>query len=158
MMETVMVLVVFFIIVVLGFIMYSKMQESSINQLKKQMFEEESVAIAQSIIYLPELQCSDKSVLVDVCFDMYKLNAFSEAIKPQNRDVFLFYQRDFRESKITVKEIFPFTGPEMVLYNNTPIDMAAKSSILTRIPVSLKNPAKRYAQYSIGILDIEVYG
>jgi len=157
MMETVMILVVFFIIVAIGFIFYSKIQESSIRELQRQRFEEEAVAISQNIIYMPELACSEKSVIIDICFDKYKLKAFAEVVRPQNRNEFLFYQKDFGESRITVREIFPNQKDAVVIYDNAPVISQETSSILTSVPVSLKDPAKRYGQYSIGILDIEVF-
>ncbi len=159
MMETVMILVIFFIIVVLGFMFYSRMQESTMKELRRERFEEEAIAISQNILYLPELACTEKNVMVDICFDIHKLEAFSEIVVPENRQAFLFYQKDLGESRITVKKIFP-PGQEdkWVIYDNPPVNAEEISSINTSIPVSLKNPVKRYNQYSVGVLTVEVFG
>ncbi|MCX6706544.1 MAG: hypothetical protein NT001_00155 [Candidatus Woesearchaeota archaeon] len=164
MMETIMVLFIFFIIVVIGFMFYSKIQESSINELQRTRFEQDAVATAENMLYMPELQCSEKSVLIDVCFDVYKLDAFSSLVdQAQDKEAFLFYQRDFGSSVVNITEIFPASTDPAVglrkwtIYNNPPENRDKKSSVIMEIPVSLKDPIKRYAQYSIGILSIEVF-
>lgn len=163
MMETIMVLFIFFIIVVIGFMFYSKIQESTIKEMQRVRFEQDAVAVVQNMLYMPELQCSEKSVLIDVCFDVYKLDAFSSLVnQAQDKDAFLFYQRDFGSSVVTITRIFPASADPAditpwTIYDNAPANKDEKSSVRMEIPVSLKDPVKRYAQYSIGILSIEVF-
>jgi hypothetical protein len=162
MMETIMVLFIFFIIIVIGLIFYSKMQESSMKQLQATRSEEDAVDIAQNMLYMPELQCSEKSVLIDVCFDVYKLDAFTLVADPNNnKEAFLFYQKDFGNSLVKITEVFPlqYDQPpkEWVIYDNAPAEREDKSIMKMEIPVSIKDPVKRYAQYSIGILSVEVF-
>ncbi|MBD3313887.1 hypothetical protein GF345_05590 [Candidatus Woesearchaeota archaeon] len=160
MMESVMILIIFFIIVVLGFMFYSRIQQGSIQEMQRQRAEENAVAIVQNMLYMPEIQCSEKSVMIDICFDIYKLDAFSERIDPRvsaNRNAFLFYQQDFGDSMIQIRPIFPDQKDPYLIYNNTPLDDAEQSFILTSIPVSLKDPTKRNTKYSIGILDVKVF-
>ena len=164
MMEPIMVLFIFFIIVVIGFMFYSKIQESTIKELQRTRFEQDAVAVVQNMLYMPELQCSEKSVLIDVCFDIYKLDAFSSLVnQAQDKEAFLFYQRDFGSSVVMIREIFPQSSDPYsslrtwTIYDNAPADQDETSSVRMEIPVSLKDPVKRYAQYSIGILSIEVF-
>ncbi|MBU0535850.1 MAG: hypothetical protein KKE20_02720 [Nanoarchaeota archaeon] len=160
MMETVMILMIFFIIVVLGFMFYSRIQQGSIQEMNRQRAEEGAVAIVQNMLYMPEIQCSEKNVLIDICFDIYKLDAFAEMLDisdSNNKKAFLFYQKDFGNSKIQVRPIFPVQYDPIVLYDNEPLDNEEKSSILTSIPVSLKDSTRRYGSYSIGVLDVEVF-
>ncbi|MCX8147062.1 MAG: hypothetical protein N3D84_01195 [Candidatus Woesearchaeota archaeon] len=157
MMETVMVLFVFFVIVGLAFIFYSRIQTGKINEMNRQKAENEAVAIAQNVIYMPELQCSESDVQTDLCYDIYKLEAFSSMVKPNKADIFLFYRKDLGESVVNVEKIFPQSGKKWEVYNNTPLEMEKRGYITTEIPILLKDPTKRTAQYSIGLLSIKVY-
>ena len=57
--ETIAVLFVFFLLVVIGFIFYVGVIKDSIVSEKDELSQLKSIEIAQKVLYLPELQCSE---------------------------------------------------------------------------------------------------
>ncbi len=156
------ILLVFFILLGLGLIFYGSVQKASIQESGREAFQREAVKIALKTTFLSELQCSKKNFVTENCMDLYKLAALSEVINPQaggyDSDLFLFYQRDFGDSVITVHEIFPSLGQTYILYKNQPPNVEDYDSIPTFIPLSLRNPTKSLgSQYVFGVLNVTVF-
>jgi len=160
--ETMAILLVFFILLGLGLIFYGAVQQTSIKESGREAFQRESVKIALKTTFLPELQCSKKNFATENCMDLYKLAALSSVINPgspnYDPDLFLFYQRDFGDSVITVQEIFPSLGETYTLYKNEPPNIEDYDSIPTFIPISIRNPTKSLgSQYVFGVLNVTVF-
>lgn len=146
MMETIAILIIFFVLIIISFVFF--MKTSSLGQEQKitKNQELESIRVSQAISFLPELQCSSKNILKDNCFDKYKLNAFQNLPNKNKTYYPLFYFSD-----ISVKEIYPFSGSKWSLYNLS-ID---GTSYMTSIPILLYNATSR--TNSFGILNIKYY-
>jgi hypothetical protein len=147
MMETIAVLLIFFVIIIISFSFYIKTTTYRLDQKTTKSQELESIRVSQTISFLPELQCSSKNIVTDNCFDKFKLNAF-ESLDESNKAMtyypLLFY------STITIREIFPQTL-NWTLYNKT----RGSSSYLTSIPVLLYNPLTK--KNAFGLLDVRYY-
>ncbi len=76
MMETIAIMIVFFILLALGFGFWYKMTKASAVQEEEKLSALKIVQITQRAIFLPELQCSEKNVIRDSCFDKIKLGIF----------------------------------------------------------------------------------
>ena len=145
MMETIAIMLIFFVIIVIGFTFYIRTSGFSQGQKIAKVQELESIKVSQAISFLPELQCSSKNIIKDNCFDMYKLSAFMNL--PDKNNV---YYPFFYYSNITVREIYPSTK-EWNIYNRT----RSGSSYKTLIPILLYNATER--TNSFGILEIKYY-
>ena len=68
MMETIAVLLIFFVILIIGFIFY--IRTAGFGQAQKVTKDQElqSIRVSQAISFLPELQCSSKNIIKDNCF------------------------------------------------------------------------------------------
>ncbi len=145
MMETIAIMLIFFVIIVIGFTFYIKTSGYSQGQKIAKVQELESIRVSQAISFLPELQCSSKNIVKDNCFDMHKLNAFINLPNKNNVYYPFFYYSD-----ITVSEIYP-SNKEWSVYNRT----RSGSSYKTSIPILLYNATTR--SNAFGILDVKYY-
>ncbi len=145
MMETVAILIIFFVLVVIGFMFYMKTSSYGQAQKTAKNQELESIRVSQTISFLPELQCASKNIVKDNCFDKYKLNAFTNL--PNKYQI---YYPFFYYSDITVKEIYP-GNQTWNIYNKT----RNETFYITSIPILLYNATSR--SNSFAILDIKYY-
>jgi len=162
--ETIAVLLVFFVILGLSLMFYGTFQAGSVREAQKEQFEKEAVRIALLVSHLPEVVCSDNNQMTENCLDRLKLEAWSNLVAPSapdagpgtgDEEAFLFYQTDFRDSKVIVQEVFPETE-QYVIYDNAPKDF--KEMIPTYIPLTIRDPTRPpQSQSALGVLAVEVY-
>ena len=148
MMETIVVLFIFFILVVMGFVFYAKILKGNLEQRKEESIQLNAIEVAQRASSLPELQCSEDNIVSDNCIDLLKLEAASEIM--QQNDVYYYDRLLF--SKITVNEIYPDSN-EWILYTRPLGEFSNK--ITTNIPISLFNPIEN--KNAFGIMTVELF-
>ncbi len=146
MMETVAILVIFFVLVIIGFMFYMKTTGYNQEQKISKRQELDSIRVSQVISFLPELQCASKNIVKDNCFDKYKLNAFENDLTNKYEVYYPF----FYYSDIYVKEMYP-KNKEWNLYNKT----TNGTVYTTVIPILLYNATTR--TNSFGILNVKYY-
>ncbi len=151
MMETITVLLVFFIIVFLGLVFYSKIMRSKVSEEADKIEELSQIEIAQLASSLPELQCSQDNILRSNCIDLLKLEAASNGGVIQGNPNTYF--NIFAFSNITVKTIFPSSTEEWQLYTKEPNVIGSK--LPTFFPISLYDPKEK--EYRFGLMIVEVY-
>lgn len=144
--ETIAVVFVFFILVIVGLIFYVKVQKGQLETEKEELSQLRSVAIAQRIMFLPELQCSEDNIVSDNCIDMLKLDTAQKVM----RDNQLYYYDLLEFTDISILEIYPGNST-WKLYSRRIEDFSSK--YITNIPISLYDPAIR--QNRFGILTVE---
>lgn len=158
--ESVFVVFIILIIIVMGFVMYSKFQESSIRENERMLRNIDVIKLANRISSWPELECSLSGTERFVCLDTLKLSVLGDFIEDNmdsNTYAFNYYYDLLKESKILVTEVYPpLAHPDdqkrWILYYN-PGDTPVTDSIL--IPVNLYNP---YSEtFSMGMLEIQIY-
>ncbi len=144
MMETIAILLIFFVIIVIGFIFFIRMASYGQGEKITKAQELESIRVSQAISFLPELQCSSKNIIKDNCFDKYKLNAFAGSTNDE------IYYPLFYYSNITVEETYP-NNNTWVLYER----VRNGTYYTTFIPILLYNATDR--TYSFGSLNVKYY-
>ena len=147
--ETIAVLLIFFILVFLGLIFYTRIIRGNIENELTEARQLEAIKIAQRVSYLPELQCSDVNVIKDDCIDALKLDASIGIIKSNND----FYPDQFKFSKITVKGIYPDETESLTIYDKSLTDFTDK--IHTNFPVDLYDPISE--KHSFGVIEVDTY-
>ena len=145
-MDTISIMLIFFIIIVIGFLFYLRVSSSSqIDKLSKAQ-ELESIRVSQTISFLPELQCSSKNIVKDNCFDKYKLDMFKMFGTAKKDQYYPF----FYYSNITINEIYPNSG-NWNIYSK----IGNGTSYKTFIPILLYNPITKTNAF--GILTVQSY-
>ena len=146
--ETIAILIVFFFIVAFGLVFYSQMQSRGVKSELQERYELRSMNTAQLANYLPEIQCSSENIVVDNCFNLVKLEHFSEVAS----DSRLYYYNLFYSSNITVMQVYP-SEKSWKLYSNVQPDWTENSK--SQIPILLYDPIEK--RYNTGVVLIEVY-
>lgn len=144
--ETIAVLFVFFILIIIGIVFYVKILKSDLESEKEELSQLRSVGIAQRVMFLPELQCSEGNVIKDNCIDILKLES-APSIMQGNE---LYYYDLLEFSDVNITQIYP-TEAKWVLYSRKTKDF--KNKFLTNVPISLYDPITR--KHGFGILTIE---
>lgn len=150
MMETIIVLSVFFILIVIFYVFYSN-AAVDVDKEKDRMRQLEAVKIMKQASSLVEVQCSERGIVKDGCIDLLKINGASEAMqKEENRE---FYFDKFWFSRLTIKQIYPEVKDIAVIYDNSLEDYSYKD--MSNIPVSLFDPIKN--EYHFGTIIVEIF-
>lgn len=165
--ETIGILVIFFLLMVFGFGFYGGVQGNNVKKAETKAFELRTIEVAQRVLFLSELQCTeDEAVDID-CFDLLKVKEFYDiAAKEPTQAVpntkfmasaKLHYLNIFGKSKITLHFVYPksvdYPEPDgIILYKN--FDTKFTRKLVTNVPVSIYKPTKR--EYAFGYIQIEV--
>ena len=148
--ETIAVLFVFFILIGIGFIFYAKFIRENVEEEKEEFFQQRSIGIAQRVMFLPELQCSEDIVKeIKNCIDVLKLESAADIIKRKENEVYYYDLLEF--SKITLTQVYPLNPliSDLEIYNRENFE----NKFLTNVPISLYNAITK--KYAFGILTIE---
>lgn len=116
MFETVAILVVFFIIVGIGFIYYSSISKTMAKREATERAELKSIETAQRLTYLPEIKCTS-SIAKEIgsCVDYYKVNTFKRMFESDdNPKEYYFDILGF--TTIKIKTLYP-EEEEIVIYD-----------------------------------------
>ncbi len=144
---TIAILIVFFVILMFGFIFYTQVEKISFERTQREAEARRSIDVAQVLTNLPELQCSVGAVERGICFDYYKLEVAEESIN----DEWLYYYGMFGYSDIEVKDLSG-SGKNFTLYEN----QGDKTSYTTGfIPISIYDPIERL--FSFGVIKVKSY-
>ena len=150
--ETIAVLLVFFILIVIGFIFYTKVLKGNIETEKEELSQKSSIGIAQRVMFLPELQCSEDVVKeITNCIDVLKLDSARDLMRRKENEIYYYDLLEFGD--VSISQIYP-VNPSMQnlnIYSRRIQDF--KSKFITNVPVSLYDPVAR--KYAFGILTIE---
>jgi len=144
--ETIAVLFVFFILIIVSFIFYVRVLKGNIQSEGDELSQLRSVGIAQRVMFLPEVQCSEDNVIADNCIDTLKLKS-AQDIMSKNE---VYYYDLLEYSNVSVSQIYP-SQAAWTLYSRKIEDFSNK--FVTNVPISLYDPATR--KYGFGVLTIE---
>ena len=150
MVETLMVLAVFFILLVIFYAFYSN-TSAGIDAERNGIRQLEAVKITKQASSLVEIECSERGVVMENCIDLLKVDEASEIIG--NEENKRHYSGKFGFSKITIKQIYPEIKDIAMVYDNSLDEFSYKD--VSNIPVSLFNPLKN--KYYFGAITVEVF-
>lgn len=158
--ESIGVLIVFFFLIIIGFMFYTQFQTAAIQEKKQELTAQRALQIAQIASNLPEIQCSfgaEEVVVKGVCLDLLKLKTF------QNFETLFYYDLLFY-SNISVRILYPGSLPSHVeeivespIYENVPEEFTSKIRIY--FPVLVRDVAANPpgSQFYFAVLTVDVY-
>ena len=144
--ETMAVLVIFFILIFIGFIFYGRMVRTDIGKESYQLSQLKSISTAQKVMFFPELQCSDDSLVKENCIDRLKLDSAAKVM----RDNELYYYDMLEFSEINISTIYQ-NEQKWTIYSRKPETF--KSRFITNVPVLIYDPLAKRNDF--GIITIE---
>lgn len=148
--ETIIVLIIFFILLAGAMVFYAKIQTYTLAKKQEELQEQTAITLANRIRHLAEISCTiDGSVVFD-CYDLVKLTALQKIVETSS----LYYQLNvFHDSRVVVTSVYP-EQEELVLYDFGSAEEST-SALPFRIPVTIYDP--RDGTYNFGYMTIEVY-
>lgn len=147
--ETIIVLIIFFILLAMGMVFYAKIQTYTSAQKKQEMQSLDAIALEQRIRHLSEIACSTDGTVNYDCYDLQKIKALQKVVLEYP----LYYSSAvFQNSKITITSVYPVTA-EIALYDSGSSETSTGSQPY-RTPVSLYDPVTD--THSFGYITIEV--
>jgi len=144
--ETIAVLFVFFILIIIGFIFYVRVIKGNIELEKEELSQLKSIGIAQRVMFLPEVQCSEDNIITDNCIDILKLDS-AKGIMMENE---VYYYDLLEFSDITISQLYPDEA-KWSIYSRRSDELENK--LITNVPISLYDTSTR--RYGFGILTVE---
>jgi len=152
--ETIAILFVFFVLIIIGIIVYGTYQRFSLKTTAEEVEESQMVDIAKNIPNLAEIRCSTAAREVTNCIDVIKLESFAEFINESNDPVKIKHYKDLLgNSNLTVIEAYPNATSEPINFYDSYTEREEYRTIL--VPVSLYFPEED--TYGIGTLSVSVY-
>ncbi|MEM3126924.1 MAG: hypothetical protein QW331_02560 [Candidatus Woesearchaeota archaeon] len=154
--ETIGVLIFFFVLLGLGMVFYYRFQAQSLSVEEREQQSLMAIRISQQISSLPELECSKYSGSSEfACIDIIKLEIAKTLIKNNPS----YYSDIFFFSNIVIQQVYP-SGPDILLYREVPKEYKNYQEedipqIKIPVPVELYDPSTETSNY--GILRIAVY-
>ncbi|MEM2121498.1 MAG: hypothetical protein QXU20_02490 [Candidatus Woesearchaeota archaeon] len=147
-METMLIVFVFFVMLMIGFVSYTKFQQEGIeNQLRKSS-ELRAIDVSE-LVSRPEFRCNDYTA--QNCLDIYKIRSFANKIK-NNDEMILYYSELFGYSKINVKRILR-SGENIKIFEKKPDKV--NSIRKYTVPINLYDVVEN--KYDFALLEIEYY-
>ena len=164
--ESILVLLIFFVILVMGLVFYAKIQ-THVNEIAAEDFQtKRTIDMALAVKFLPELQCSIQATEEYDCIDVLKLVSFKDVL-----EFYPLYQRYFAQlfpnTQVFIKQAYAPRGhllPEdvegkgILLFDNKYEADPSKVRSLTTLslPVTLYDPIA--GSYSFGFVVLDAYG
>ncbi len=148
--ETIIVLIIFFILLAGAMVFYAKIQLYTSKQDAEKAYEEYAIAVEQRIRHLSEIPCTNDGTVVFDCYDLSKIQALQEVIPKHN----LYYKSIiFKNSQVTINSVYPVTGEFILFGYEYDNDEAGVQPF--RTPVTLYDPLTD--SYNFGYITVEVY-
>lgn len=162
--EQVGVLIIFFILLVMGFAFYSRFQDNSFKVQEQELKAQKSIMVSLKASYLPELRCStNNDLIVPNCIDYYKLivmkkkfedfnsGSLSRTMTEEEKEEQDFYSKLLRNSRLNISNLITQEG--YLLYNGTKEKYTNK--IQSNIPVLIYNSIEDKSYF--GVLNVETF-
>jgi len=154
MFETIAILVIFFFLVGIGFIFYSKIKQTSQSAESEEYFSTKAIELALLAEFMPEIRCS-ADIVTDIqnCIDIGKLDVLNNTgIIEENLN---YYYNILGYSDIYVAEIYPNSGIVWRIYSNPKPANNFLGKVQTQIPVAIYDSISN--KYSFGVLYADLY-
>lgn len=148
MFETIAILFVFFMLLSLGFIFYTRVQKTTIAAESEESAALNAIDISQQASFLHDIQCTTDNIPKDDCVDVEKVIALS-SISEENIQ---YYYNLFGFSTIIVRQVYP-SPSEWIIYDNAKQNFVDRTNI--QLPVSIFYPNEE--RQGFGYFDVQVY-
>ena len=157
MMETIGVLLVFFILVGVVLMFFAGTQRASANDARSTLAGSKSVETAQAADYLLEMQCTEENIPVDNCIEIEKAQLLGNMTANDAQLNYEHYYSVFGYATISISQIYPYSAGNIIVYNNTLAKSHGNSSFT--FPVLLYSSKKGVSpkRYNFGVLNVMSY-
>ena len=149
--ESVAVLLIFFVLVIMGIVFWSRYSQTSIRAQQETDILSNAIQVAQTTTFLPELQCSTLEVIKFSCFDVYKIIALKELLAEDSNSTQHYFD-SFGFANITVYSIYPGTE-SWNIYDFTGGNISGY--VTTQVPIAIYDPLN--LKFAFGYVNVVAY-
>ena len=154
MVETISILVIFFVILLFGFVFYSQFQKRAILVEQQELVAKRAVVNSLKTTFLNEFRC-DSTEPSGTCVDTIRWDEFANKLKEP--DIAAYYSNIFSRAHIYYTDVI--TGEQKELYDGSVANYSVTS---VQTPVLLRNVEHRagsaYITWdSFGVLHVDYY-
>ena len=148
-MQTVVVLLLVFIVLFIGFIFAVTQEKRATQRQLQQLLVLTEQKKSQSINYLTELNCIKDNVIIKDCFDKLSLESFKVRVTEDN----LYYGTVLGTVKLEIKEFIDDEWVEDIIFENEKEVFETVKQY--QLPIILYDPIKNIK--TNGVLYLEIY-
>ncbi len=151
--ETIAILLIFFILLLVGIVFYYQYQKSAIKEKGKELASSRALDTALKTLFLPEFICSKgETEAEDNCLDLMKVRSANSTFSEHLTE---YYFTIFSFSNITVHQLYP---EEQTYYLYAKKREQTRNYLPTFFVVTLRDQAAgTEPEYSYGYLEVGVY-
>ena len=149
--ETILVLMIFFILITLGAVFYVKIESYSSISDRQQKLDQHTIKIAQQIKQMPELVCTQSAIEQFDCIDFLKLQEFSNLNNLNSPAFTQIYQQKFLNVKASIIQTFP-SSQSFQLFDNLLTNTKSTNKLF--LPITLHNDIDNTNTF--GYIEVEV--
>lgn len=154
--ESIAVVVIIIFLLIIGIVFWMSIRKEDIKTSATEYQDLSVIELAKIASELPEFKCYNYNSVSKVnCFDWYKLLAINETLKDpaKRQEFFNYYNYYFKNSRISVQEIYP-NETKIILYDN---NISKTISLQITIPIVIEKNLGINSKYSFGLLIVEGY-
>ncbi|MFC1648981.1 hypothetical protein ACFL1B_06030 [Nanoarchaeota archaeon] len=146
--ELIMVIMIVMVLIIMGLVGYASFRKSGAEETQMDFAELRTVDVAQEIIGMEELKCSQSRESSSQCVDVLRIESFVGMMEglPATSPVSNFYSNKFGPVKIEITQVYPapvFPQPAYwLLYDGTPIEFTSATPL--QLPVYLYDPVEQH--------------
>jgi len=154
--ETISILVIFFVLMLFGFMFYSNFQKRALLTEQQELIAKRAVVNSLKTTFLNEFRC-EQTEPSGTCIDLVKFGIFKNNLELDD-ELEAYYSNVFSTSRIYIVDIIKNTT--INLYDNPRINYTKLTSVQT--PVLLRNVTymlnnERVTWDSFGVLHVDYY-
>lgn len=156
--ESIAVVIIVIFLLIIGVVFWNSIRRDDIKSASAEYQDLSVIELAKIASELPELRCYSSNVVTKVnCFDWYKIMALNSSMNNQDPSVrektFNYYNYYFKNSKITIKEVYP-NETSIVIYDN---NISQSKSLQISIPIIIEKNYGREGKKGFGLIIVEGY-
>jgi type II secretory pathway pseudopilin PulG len=154
--ESIAVVIIIIFLLVIGIVFWSGVRKDDVKNTQLEYQDLSVIELAKIAAELPELRCYNTNVVTKVnCFDWYKILAMNKSMNDPviKNEIFDYYNYYFKNSKITIQQIYP-NETTVVIYDN---NISKKTTLQISIPIIIEKNYGREGRKGFGLLIVEGY-
>lgn len=154
--ESIAVIIIVIFLLVIGVVFWNGIQKEDYLSSAEEYQDLSVIALAKTVSELPELRCYNDQDTPEVnCFDWFKILALNKSMHdPATKQAtFDFYNNYFKNSRITIKQVYP-EEINVTIYDN---NISSKRSLQISIPIVIEKNYGRLGKKGFGLIVVEGY-
>lgn len=146
--ETIGVLVIFFILLLFGLVLYSQFQKRSIAEQKEQFYARQAIITSLKATFMNDIGC-ESTEQTGTCIDFHRLDALKEKLSEPEFNQ--FYSSLLSTSHVWIEDLI--APKNITIYSSIKANYTKLTSVPT--PILLRNALEEYDHFAV--LHVDVY-